>query len=75
MWTGLFGHEIMVVDTKSFHTRLELRIIKGYLFRGDLQITVLDHSPLHEWGTGTESSSQKRESEARERAQALQLHL
>ena len=32
---------------------------------GDLQITVLDHSPLHEQGIGTESSSWKQEHEAR----------
>ena len=43
---------------KQSHTSSELSIIKGYLFRGRFT----DHSPLREWATGTEFSSQKRES-------------
>ena len=39
--------------------------LMGYLFRGDLQITVLDHNPLHEQGTGTESFSRKSKPEER----------
>ena len=64
--SGLLHREtlsLMVEVTKGSHTT-ELHIIKGYLFTGDLQITVLDHSPLHEQGTGTESSSRKQESKS-----------
>ena len=57
---------MMAEVTKQSHTSSELRIIKGYLFREELQITVLDHSPLHERGTGTECSRQKQELKARE---------
>ena len=56
----------MVEDTKQSHTSSEFCIIKGYLLRGDIQIPVLDHRPLHERGTETESSSGKVRPEARE---------
>lgn len=34
---------------------------KGYLLREDTEITVLDHTPQHEWGTRIKSSIQKEE--------------
>ena len=50
-----FGWQMIMEVTKQSHTSSELHIIKGHLFIGDSQITDLDHSPLHEQGTRTDS--------------------